>query len=112
MRGPEEMSVLIVGGGPVGLTMAVGLRHFGIDCMVVERHASTLDFPKGRRVTTRTVEIFRQWGIDDAVEAVSLPREESLFIYEGETLLAEEFRRDELGTPSASAASPTQELIC
>ena len=50
-----EVPVLVVGGGPVGLLMAVGLRHGGVDCLVVEKHASTLDFPKGRRVTTRTV---------------------------------------------------------
>ena len=62
MREPVDVPVLIVGGGPVGLLLAVGLRHFGVDCMVAEKHASTLDFPKGRRVTARTVEIFRQWG--------------------------------------------------
>ena len=55
MPKPVDVPVLIVGGGPIGLSMAVGLRHFGLDCMVVEKHASTLDFPKGRRVTARTV---------------------------------------------------------
>ncbi len=55
-----DVPVLVVGGGPVGLLMATGPRHFGVDCLVLEKHASTLDFPKGRRVTTRTVEIFRQ----------------------------------------------------
>ena len=50
MRERIDLPVLIVGAGPVGLLMAAGLRHFGVDCMVVEKHASTLDFPKGRRV--------------------------------------------------------------
>jgi 2-polyprenyl-6-methoxyphenol hydroxylase-like FAD-dependent oxidoreductase len=36
---------------------------------VVEKHASTLNFPKGRRVTTRTVEIFDSWGLETAVAA-------------------------------------------
>jgi 2,4-dichlorophenol 6-monooxygenase len=58
MRELVDVPVLIVGAGPVGLLMAAGLRHFGVDCMVVEKHTSTLDFPKGRHVTTRTVEIF------------------------------------------------------
>jgi putative polyketide hydroxylase len=51
MRKPVGVPVLIVGGGPVGLLMAVGLRHFGVDCMVAEKHASTLDFPKARYVS-------------------------------------------------------------
>src|SRR5512135_3193153 len=85
--------VLVVGGGPVGLLMATGLRHFGIDCLLVEKHASTLDFPKGRRVTTRTMEIFRQWGLEAAVASVSLPRADSLVSFEGETLLGSDYRR-------------------
>src|SRR6266436_8753395 len=83
MRGPVDVPVLIVGGGPVGLLLAVGLRHFGVDCMVIEKHASTLDFAKGRRVTARTVEIFRQRGLEAAVSGVSLPQADSLFVFEG-----------------------------
>ncbi|HEY3194162.1 MAG TPA: FAD-dependent monooxygenase, partial [Candidatus Dormibacteraeota bacterium] len=44
-----DVPVLVVGGGPVGLLMATGLRRFGVDCLLVEKHASTLDFPMGRR---------------------------------------------------------------
>ena len=91
MRELIDVPVLIVGAGPVGLLMAAGLRHFGVDCMVVEKHASTLDFPKGRRVTTRTVEIFRQWGLEAAVSDVALPQADSLFVFEGETLLGVDF---------------------
>jgi 2-polyprenyl-6-methoxyphenol hydroxylase-like FAD-dependent oxidoreductase len=106
-----EIPVLIVGGGPIGLTAAVGLRNLGVDCMLVERHRGTLGFPKGRRVTVRSVEIFRQWNLEAAVTDVSLPRSESLFVYRGETLFAREFER----TPQSAETtpfSPTQELIC
>jgi putative polyketide hydroxylase len=104
--------VLIVGGGPVGLGMAVGLRRLGVSCIVAERHASTLDFPRGRGVTTRTMEIFRQWGLDADVEAVGLPRGESLQVFSGDTLLAEEFSRAGLPVPDEPPFSPTERLIC
>ena len=107
-----EVPVLVVGGGPVGLLTAVGLRHFGVDCLVIEKHASTLDFPKGRRVTTRTVEILRQWGLEEAVAEVSLPPAASLFVFEGETLLGDEFVRRSLPYDEAKPTSPTRELIC
>jgi len=102
---------VVVGGGPVGLSMAIGLRHLGVDCLVVERHPSTLDFPKGRRVTVRSVEIFRQWGVADAVAEASLPRGESLFVYQGAALLSPEFHRR--GRPlDVKPTSPTNELVC
>ena len=100
--------MLIVGGGPIGLLLAVGLRHFGIDCMVVEKHASTLDFPKGRRVTTRTVEIFRQWSLAAAVSTVSLPQADSLFVFEGDTLLGADFQRRALPFDEVTRSSPTR----
>jgi putative polyketide hydroxylase len=104
--------VLVVGGGPVGLLMAVGLRHFGVDCLVIEKHASTLDFPKGRRVTTRTVEILRQWGLEQIVAEVSLPPADSLFIFEGDTLLGDDYERRSLPFDEVRPTSPTRELIC
>jgi 2-polyprenyl-6-methoxyphenol hydroxylase-like FAD-dependent oxidoreductase len=62
-----ETPVLILGGGPVGLSTAIGLRKLGVECTVVERHPATLDFPKGRRVTVRSMEIFRQWDLEQAI---------------------------------------------
>lgn len=112
MSGAVEVPVLILGGGPVGMSTALGLRHLGVECMLVERHPSTLDFPKGRRVTTRTVEIFRQWGLEAAVSEVSLTPGASLFVFEGETLLGPDFRRQGFPYDQASPSSPVRELIC
>ena len=54
-----EVPVLIVGGGPVGLTTSVLLSQFGVHSLLVERHRSTSLFPKGRGITTRAMEVFR-----------------------------------------------------
>ena len=104
--------MLIVGGGPVGLCAAIALRRFGIECLVVERHDSTSLFPKGRGLTIRTLEIFRQWGIEEQVTAAGLPREESLYNYFGDTLLAHDFRRVARPDRFPSVHSPTNRLVC
>jgi 2-polyprenyl-6-methoxyphenol hydroxylase-like FAD-dependent oxidoreductase len=110
-RTNDVTPVLIVGGGPVGLSMAIGLRRQGIDCTVVERHTSTLDFPKGRLVSVRTMEILREWGVARDLEAAALPRSESLFVFSGAALLAEEFQRSGVD-PAFGTVSPTEKLLC
>ncbi len=112
MRSGQEVEVLVVGGGPVGLGMAIGLRRLGVGCMVVERHPSTLDFPRGRGITVRTMEIFRQWGLDDDMVAAGLPRGESLYVFSGDTLLAKDFTRAGLPASTESPLSPTERLLC
>ena len=79
----RRTSVFIVGGGPVGLAMGLLLDRFGIDAVIVEKSPTTTDHPKSRGCWVRTMEIFRQWGIEQAVTAVALPREESPFHLHG-----------------------------
>lgn len=61
--------VLVVGAGPAGLATAVAAARHGARVLVVERHPGTTIFPRATGVSTRTMEIFRVWGIDDAVRA-------------------------------------------
>jgi 2-polyprenyl-6-methoxyphenol hydroxylase-like FAD-dependent oxidoreductase len=68
-----KVKVVIVGGGPVGLAMAVLLDRFKIDYVLVERSRTVTDHPKARGVDIRTMELFRQWGIEDKVKARGLP---------------------------------------
>jgi putative polyketide hydroxylase len=55
--------VLVVGGGLVGLTAALVLRHHGVSVTVVERRTTTSPQPKARRFHVRTMEIFRELGL-------------------------------------------------
>ena len=59
--------VLIVGAGPVGLTTAILLARHGIESHVVEKHPGTSIHPKARAVSTRSMEIFRSFGIEAAI---------------------------------------------
>lgn len=89
--------VLIVGGGPAGLSMAALLGRHGVDCLLVERRATVNPHPRARSVNVRTAEIFRQLGILDAIEAVSLPLEWGERLIYTETLAGREIGRTEMG---------------
>ncbi|KAH7176127.1 FAD binding domain-containing protein [Dactylonectria macrodidyma] len=58
-----ETPVLIIGGGPVGLSTAVFLSKYGIASTVVERQVSRADQPKAHVLNSRSLEIFKQMGI-------------------------------------------------
>lgn len=77
----SETPVLIVGGGPVGLAMGLVLHRFQIPCVVIERAAGTTDNPKSRGCWIRTMELFRQWGIESGIRARGLPSDADVFVY-------------------------------
>ncbi len=58
-----EVPVLIVGGGPVGLTARALLERWGVRALLVEKHAELSPFPRARLVNVRSMEIFRQLGL-------------------------------------------------
>jgi putative polyketide hydroxylase len=55
--------VLIVGAGPVGLTLGILLQRSLINAVVIERHSGVSIHPKARGVFPRTMEVFRQIGV-------------------------------------------------
>ena len=85
--------VLIVGGGPVGLTASLLLSRLGIRSLLVERHPGTAIHPKARGINARTMEIFRQQGIEAAVRKAGLPPESTGFIVWAQSLAGEEIER-------------------
>jgi len=68
-----ETSVLIAGGGPVGLTLAAELGWRGIDCVVLEERTEPTRHPKATLLGPRSMELFRRWGITEAIYAAALP---------------------------------------
>src|SRR5579863_6962753 len=73
--GAVEVPVLIVGGGGCGLSASVFLSGHGVGHLLVERHAGTSTIPKAHYLNQRTMEIFRQHGIDGAVAEIGAPLE-------------------------------------
>jgi 2-polyprenyl-6-methoxyphenol hydroxylase-like FAD-dependent oxidoreductase len=69
-----EPDVLIVGAGPVGLTLAIDLAWRGIEVTVVETRAPAAPpEPKCNHVAARTMEIFRRLGLAEKVRDAGLP---------------------------------------
>jgi len=68
-----DTPVLIVGGGPVGLALALDLGWRGIDCTLIERGDGTVDLPKMNSVSLRTMEFCRRWGVDGEVKRCPFP---------------------------------------
>src|SRR5262245_43662894 len=70
----SDCNVLIVGAGPVGLTLAIDLSWRGIDVTVVEtRRPGEAPEPKCNHVAARTMEIFRRLGLAGKVREAGLP---------------------------------------
>src|ERR1700722_14087109 len=69
-----QSDVLIVGAGPVGLTLAIDLAWRGVDVTVVETRAPAAPpEPKCNHVAARTMEIFRRLGVAEKVRNAGLP---------------------------------------
>ena len=85
-----EVPVLISGGGPVGLTASLLLSRHGVRSLLVERHPSTALTPKARGINARTMEVFRQCGIDAAIREAGLAEGRLGLIVWTETLAGRE----------------------
>ncbi|MDG4782374.1 FAD-dependent monooxygenase [Micromonospora sp. WMMD961] len=104
--------VLVVGGGPVGLSLAGRLGQLGVPAVLVEQHPDTAAFPKGRALSIRSMEIFRSWGLEKEITAAGLPREHLAF-YSGRTLTDPCGTRIVTGPASRPPVpSPTYTLLC
>ena len=66
-----DISVLIAGGGPVGLTLALTLASFGVSCRVAERNEGPTRHPKMDITNSRSMELFRKIGVADALRAAA-----------------------------------------
>ncbi|MGH3989304.1 MAG: FAD-dependent monooxygenase, partial [Pseudonocardiaceae bacterium] len=66
------MPVLIVGAGPAGLTTAITLAHQGIGSLLIERRDDASDHPRATVISTRSMELFRSWGLESRIQVGSV----------------------------------------
>lgn len=65
--GGRETPVVIVGGGPVGLTLALDLAWQGIPCTLIEQSDGSVTNAKFVDINMRTMEFCRRWGIAEEI---------------------------------------------
>jgi 2-polyprenyl-6-methoxyphenol hydroxylase-like FAD-dependent oxidoreductase len=71
--GDRRTSVLIVGGGPVGLALAADLGRRDVPCMLVEQHAPHVRSARIMLISVRTMEMCRSFGVADKVRNWGFP---------------------------------------
>ncbi len=99
--------VLIVGGGPVGLALAVELGWRGIACELVEQTDGTIVSPKMNEVNIRSMEFCRRWGIADRVFNCPFPPDHPLDVAFVTSMSGYELSRIE--RPGRGSQEPTPE---
>jgi 2-polyprenyl-6-methoxyphenol hydroxylase-like FAD-dependent oxidoreductase len=68
----ESVPVLVVGGGPVGLSIAVFLGRHGLRPLLVEKRSGTSVLPRAPGLQARTMELFRGAGLQRDIRALEI----------------------------------------
>jgi 2-polyprenyl-6-methoxyphenol hydroxylase-like FAD-dependent oxidoreductase len=73
--------VIIVGAGPVGLTLAIDLGRRGVRCTLLEQKNAPQFLPKMERCNARTMEIYRRMGIANKIRDAGFPRDAPMDVF-------------------------------
>ena len=95
MTATAETPVLIVGAGPIGLTLALELAWRGVACTLIDQGDGSIDLPRGAMVSARTMEYCRRWGIADRIKRSGFPDDYNLNMVFCTSLAGHLLARDE-----------------
>src|SRR4029077_9861983 len=76
-----DTQVIIVGAGPVGLTLAVDLGLRGVRCILLEKKLEPQFLSKMERCNARSMEMFRRIGLADELRAAGLTTDSVMDVY-------------------------------
>ncbi len=98
----EETEALVVGAGPVGLTLAIDLGQQGVRSVLVDKKPEPEFLPKMERCNARTMEIFRRMGLAEEIRAAGLDAGAPMDVFIVKSLTEPPYVH--LGYPSVDAA--------
>jgi len=90
--------VLVVGGGPVGVSAAVMLARRGVRALVVERHTGIYPLPRAVHLDDEVYRLLADMGVADAFAAITTPTL-GLRLVDASLATMAEFRRSEKSGP-------------
>lgn len=100
----DHTDVAIVGAGPVGLTLANLLGHYGIRAVVIERGYELIDYPRGVGMDDECLRVFQAIGLVDDVRRHTTPDQWVRFLTaRGRCFASVEPRTREFGWPRRNA---------
>ena len=76
-----DTQVIIVGAGPVGLTLAIDLGRRGVRCILLEQKPAPQFLPKMERCNARTMEIYRRMGLAQKIRDAGFPRDTPMDVF-------------------------------
>jgi 2-polyprenyl-6-methoxyphenol hydroxylase-like FAD-dependent oxidoreductase len=83
----SSCDVLIVGAGPVGLTMAAALNDHGIKCRIIDKAPTANDKSKALVVWSRTLELLDKLGLAETFVATGMKINGASMYHAGERLV-------------------------
>ena len=89
----DETPILIAGGGPVGMTLALVLARLGVPCILAERNLETTRHPKMDITNVRSMELFRRYGLSQVLRAVAVPEANNFDVAWVTTMAGHELHR-------------------
>jgi len=97
-----ETPVLIAGGGPVGMTLALNLARYGVRSLLVERNPTTTRHPKMDLTNGRSMELYKRLNLTERLRDAGVPRGNPFDIAWVTSMAGHELHR--FRYPSADAA--------
>ena len=104
--------VVVVGTGPVGLALVLGLRRLGVDVIGLDRGSGPTDYPKARLLNARSMELLRRWGVAPEVIRLALLGGWPDRIVVARSGTGEELARLEKDFSDMARTSPERSTLC